>query len=104
MTHVFRVLGVSTALALTVACATIDSTPDAPAVTESDRATAARSHPQILAQFGGAVEGPLATYVAAVGERTAVAAGVPNSCTFSVVNSDVPNAFAIMSRAAYSRS
>lgn len=95
MTNVLRLLGVSTALALTVACATIDSTPDAPAVTESDRTTAARTHPQILAQFGGAVEGPLAAYVAAVGERTAVAAGVPNRCTFSVVNSDVPNAFAI---------
>lgn len=95
MIKLLRVLGVSTALALAVACATIDSTPDAPAVTDSDRTTAARSHPQILAQFGGAVEGPLAAYVATVGERTAAAAGVPGRCTFSVVNTDVPNAFAI---------
>src|SRR5690606_31753886 len=57
----------------TGSCATIDSTPDAPSVAQSDRATAARSHPQILQQFGGAVEGPLATYVSSVGERVATA-------------------------------
>jgi len=77
------------------ACATVDSSPDAPAVSDTDRTTAARSHPQILAQFGGAVEGPLSTYVAGIGERVAASAGVPGRCTFSVVNSDVPNAFAI---------
>ncbi|MFN3463897.1 MAG: M48 family metalloprotease [Terricaulis sp.] len=79
----------------TGSCATIDSTPDAPSVAQSDRATAARSHPQILQQFGGAVEGPLATYVSSVGERVATAAGVPGQCTFSVVNTDVVNAFAV---------
>ena len=79
----------------TGSCATIDSTPDAPSVAQTDRATAARSHPQILQQFGGAVEGPLATYVATVGERVATAAGVPGQCTFSVVNTDVVNAFAV---------
>jgi len=81
-------------LALT-SCATIDSTADAPSVTQTDRATAARSHPQILQQFGGAVEGPLAVYVSGVGERVATAAGVPGQCTFSVVNTDVVNAFAV---------
>jgi len=95
MPSLFRVLGLASLAALAAACATIDSTPDAPAVTESDRVSAARTHTQILAQFGGAVEGPLATYVAGVGERTAAAAGVGGRCTFSVVNSDVPNAFAI---------
>lgn len=89
-----RLLAVSAALLIS-SCATIDSTPDAPAVSGSDRTTAARQHPQILAQFGGAVEGPLATYVASVGERTAVAAGIPGQCTFSVVSTDVPNAFAV---------
>lgn len=87
-------LALASALALTN-CATIDSTPDAPSVAQNDRATAARSHPQILQQFGGAVEGPLATYVAGVGERVAIAAGVPGQCTFSVVNTDVVNAFAV---------
>lgn len=78
-----------------MSCATIDSTADAPSVTQADRATAARSHPQILQQFGGAVEGPLAVYVSGVGERVATAAGVPGQCTFSVVNTDVVNAFAV---------
>jgi predicted Zn-dependent protease len=79
----------------TVACATIDSTPNAPSVTENDRAQAAQQHQQILAQFGGAVEGPSATYVSSVGGRVATAAGVPSQCTFSVVNTDVVNAFAV---------
>lgn len=94
MPKLFRVLLLPIALAAS-ACATIDSTPDAPAVAESDRAVATRNHPQILAQFGGAVEGPLAAYVAGVGERVAAAAGIPGQCTFSVVNTDVPNAFAV---------
>lgn len=93
-------LSVSLALALVssvalAACATIDSTPDAPSVTQNDRVSAARQHPQILQQFGGAVEGPLGTYVSSVGERVARAAGVPGQCTFSVVNTDVVNAFAV---------
>jgi predicted Zn-dependent protease len=77
------------------ACATISSTPDAPAVAANARARAAQQHPQILQQFGGAVEGPLAAYVSGVGERVASAAGVPGQCTFSVVNTDVVNAFAV---------
>lgn len=84
----------ASALALT-SCATIDSTADAPSVTQNDRAVAARNHPQIMQQFGGAVEGPLATHVAGVGERVAVAAGIPAQCTFTVVNTDVVNAFAV---------
>lgn len=81
--------------ALLAGCATIDSTPDAPSITQSDRAQAAQSHTQILQQLGGALEGPTATYVAGIGERIAAAAGVPGQCTFTVVNSEVPNAFAV---------
>lgn len=89
-------IALAVASALTVAsCATIDSTADAPSVTQNDRTVAARNHPQIMQQFGGAVEGPLAIYVAGVGERVAVAAGVPGQCTFTVVNTDVVNAFAV---------
>lgn len=87
-------LAMASALAVS-SCATIDSTADAPSVTQSDRAVAARNHPQIMQQFGGAVEGPLAAYVSGVGERVAAAAGVPGQCTFSVVNTDVVNAFAV---------
>lgn len=87
-------LAMASALAL-VSCATIDSTADAPSVAQNDRATAARNHPQIMQQFGGAVEGPLAAYVTGVGERVASAAGVQGQCTFTVVNTDVVNAFAV---------
>lgn len=80
---------------LLAACATIDSTPDAPSIAQGERAQAAQAHPQILQQLGGAVEGPSGTYVANIGERVASAAGVPGQCTFTLVNSDVPNAFAI---------
>lgn len=82
-------------LALASACATVSSTPDAPSVAPNARAQAAQQHPQIVAQFGGAVEGPLAAYVSQIGERTAVAAGVPGQCTFTVINTDVVNAFAV---------
>lgn len=91
-------LGLALALAGSLAiasCATIDSTPDAPSVTQNERVRAGQQHPQILQQFGGAVEGPLGAYVAGVGERVATAAGVPGQCTFSVVNTDVVNAFAV---------
>lgn len=82
-------------LMFTAACATISSTPDAPSVAPNARASAAQQHPQIVAQFGGAVEGPLAAYVSRIGERTATAAGVPGQCTFTVINTDVVNAFAV---------
>jgi predicted Zn-dependent protease len=87
-------LAASTAL-LAAACATIDSTPEAPSISQGERTQAAQQHPQILAQFGGEVEGPTASYVDGIGERIATAAGVPGQCTFSVVNTEVPNAFAV---------
>ncbi len=90
-----RRLAVASAILFAASCATIDSTPDAPSITQQDRSQAAQTHPQLLQQLGGAVEGPAAAYVAGVGERIANAAGVPGQCTFTLVNSDVPNAFAI---------
>jgi predicted Zn-dependent protease len=66
-----------------------------PAVTPAERQQAAQQHPQILAEFGGAVEGPLAAYVTGVGNRIAEVAGLPGQCTFTVVNTDVVNAFAV---------
>lgn len=77
------------------ACATVDSTPDAPSIGQSDRQQAARQHEQILAEFGGAADGPQAAYVARVGERMAAVAGVPGGCTFTLVNTEVVNAFAV---------
>lgn len=83
-------------LTLAASCASGPaSTPDAPSVAQNARAQAAQQHPQILAEFGGAVEGPLGTYVSGVGSRIATVAGVPGQCTFTVVNTDVVNAFAV---------
>ncbi|HCK84963.1 MAG TPA: peptidase M48 Ste24p, partial [Hyphomonadaceae bacterium] len=82
-------------LVLTASCATVNSTPDAPQVPPNERARAAQQHPQIVAQFGGAVEGPAAAYVTSIGEKVATAAGVPGQCTFTLINSDVVNAFAV---------
>lgn len=66
-----------------------------PEVTEEEHAYGAAVHPELLAGFGGPYRGEEAAYVAAVGERVAAAAGLPGQCTFTLVNSDVPNAFAV---------
>jgi predicted Zn-dependent protease len=66
-----------------------------PPITEADRAYGAEAHPQLLAEFGGAYAGPEARYVAAIGKRISAAAGLPDECTFTLVNSDVVNAFAV---------
>lgn len=69
--------------------------PEGPAITEADRQLGAEQHPALLAEFGGAYDGPQARYVAALGEKLAGAAGLPGACTFTLVNSDVVNAFAV---------
>lgn len=66
-----------------------------PRVTANERAQAAQQHPQIVAQFGGEVTGPVATYVQGVGEKVAATAQLPGQCKFTVINSDVVNAFAV---------
>jgi predicted Zn-dependent protease len=74
--------------------------PDAPAsgearVTDADRAYGAEQHPQLLAEFGGAYAGDEARYMADVGEKVAEAAGLARQCTFTLVNTNVVNAFAV---------
>jgi predicted Zn-dependent protease len=64
-------------------------------VSDADRAFGAEQHPRLLAEFGGAYPGGEAAYVAGVGERIAAAAGLDGQCTFTLVNSDVVNAFAV---------
>jgi predicted Zn-dependent protease len=64
-------------------------------ITEADRAYGAQAHPQLLAEFGGAYPAGEARYLTAVGERVADAAGLGGQCTFTLVNSDVVNAFAV---------
>ncbi|WP_375422434.1 M48 family metalloprotease [uncultured Sphingomonas sp.] len=70
-----------------------DSAP--PQITAEDRALGAEQHPKLLAEFGGAYAGEESRYVAAIGSRLADAAGLPGRCTFTLVNSDVVNAFAV---------
>ncbi|KAF0172160.1 MAG: peptidase M48 Ste24p [Alphaproteobacteria bacterium] len=77
------------------ASAVDDSWARAPRVSPRDRASAAQQHPQIVAQFGGAVGGPTQTYVDGVGQKIATAAGLPGQCTFTVISSEVVNAFAV---------
>ena len=65
------------------------------AVTEADRAYGAEQHPQLLAEFGGRYDAEEAAYLAALGTKIAAAAGLNGQCTFTLVNSDVVNAFAV---------
>lgn len=72
------------------------SAPDGPPeIEEAERRLGAEQHPQLLAQFGGAYDGPEAAYVARIGERMAAAAGLSGQCRFTLVNTDVVNAFAV---------
>jgi predicted Zn-dependent protease len=64
-------------------------------VKAAEQAKAAQEHPQIVAQFGGAIDGPLGAYVTAIGNKTATAANLTGMCKFTVINSDVVNAFAV---------
>ena len=69
--------------------------PGPPRITAEDKALGAQQHPRLLAEFGGAYAGEESRYVAAIGDRIATAAGLPGQCTFTLVNSDVVNAFAV---------
>lgn len=93
MFHRMKVSLLLGAALLTAGCG--ERSYDNPTVEEADRAQAAEQHPQILAEFGGAYEGPEAAYVAALGQKIAAAAGLPDACTFTMVNTDVVNAFAV---------
>jgi predicted Zn-dependent protease len=68
---------------------------NAQVVKASEQATALKQHPQVVAQFGGEISGPISTYVSSIGEKTAKAANLGGKCKFTVLNSDVVNAFAV---------
>ena len=76
-------------------CDTPVESDTAPVIADADRAQGERTHPQLLAEFGGSYMGEESGYVRSVGERIATAAGLPGQCTFTLVNSDVVNAFAV---------
>ena len=67
-------------------------------ISAKDKATGAKAHPQLLAEFGGLYEGPQAAYVTRVGQSIAGQSGLankPTEFTISLLNSPVNNAFAI---------
>ncbi len=67
-------------------------------MTANDKATGAKAHPEIMAEFGGAYEGAQAGYVRSVGQKIAVQSGLSNAqgdFTVTLLNSPVDNAFAI---------
>lgn len=67
-------------------------------ITQSEAKMGAEAHPQLLAEFGGAMSGSQAVYVEQVGKTIAVQSGLGNareSFTVSLLNSPVNNAFAI---------
>lgn len=68
-----------------------DTTP----VEESERRIGAAQHDKLLAQFGGAYRGPEARYLDEIGQKLAGTAGLEGDCTFTLVNTDVVNAFAV---------
>jgi len=86
----------------TMICAALALTPgiaQAPqSISASDKATGAKAHPQLLAEFGGAYAGTQADYVRRVGQKISVQSGLSNAqsdFTVTLLNSPVNNAFAI---------
>ena len=64
----------------------------------SDKRLGAQEHPKILAEFGGAYNGPGVALVNRVGKTIAVQSGIASSgseCTVTLLNSTIVNAFAI---------
>lgn len=88
-----------TTLALAGCMGAGGSIPSASApISQQEAQQGAEIHPQLLAEFGGAMTGPHANYVEQVGKNIAVQSGLGNareSFTVSLVNSPVNNAFAI---------
>lgn len=67
-------------------------------ITQQEAQQGAEYHPQLLAEFGGAMTGPQADYVEQVTKNVAVQSGLGNardSFTVSLLNSSVNNAFAV---------
>ena len=64
----------------------------------SERQEGAKNHPQILREFGGAMQSPQTDYVVRVGKGIAVQSGLGDAqsdFTVTMLNSSVNNAFAI---------
>ena len=93
-------LVVSTAAATLSACATVPGANVAAGspITAQESAQGAEYHPQFVAEFGGEMTGPYASYVQQVGQNIAVQSGLAGSrdaFDVTLLNSSVNNAFAV---------
>jgi len=91
-----RALAAAAAVALVVVPASAPAVAQA-GLTKRDKAQGGQAYKQIVQQFGGKVEGPLADYVRTVGLRVAIPSvpgSRPTDWTITVLNSPVPNAMA----------
>ncbi|HWH23094.1 MAG TPA: M48 family metallopeptidase, partial [Allosphingosinicella sp.] len=95
MRHAFTILLAGAALLAGCGKGPSDPADYQPEIEEAERKLGAEQHPQLLAEFGGAYEAPEAAYLARLGEKIAAAAGLGGQCRFTLVNSDVVNAFAV---------
>lgn len=90
----------STALMAATALVAVPAVAQAPAnyLNQRDVAEAAKQHPQVIAEFGGAETGTRGAYVESVGRKVAAYSGTANSAQayhFTTLNSAVENAFAV---------
>jgi predicted Zn-dependent protease len=53
----------------------------------------AKEHAEFVAELGGVYQGPQARYVSQIGQRMAQAAGIRQRCSFTVLDTEVVNAF-----------
>ena len=99
MTKTLKTIALCGAATLTVSGCMAPFDPANPGqVTQSDRQQGAEAHPQILAEFGGAYNGPGVQMVERVGKQMAVQSGISqtgNDCTVTYLNSSIVNAFAL---------
>lgn len=79
-------------LALAVACG--PDVEETAQVGASERRAGAEQHQELLNQFGGDYDGPEALYLEEVGQKLSVTADLEGDCTFTLVNTQVVNAFA----------
>lgn len=74
------------------------SIPLATSISQKDKETGAKAHPELLQEFGGAYQGPQTAYVVGVGRKIAAQSSlssVQSDFTVTLLNSSVNNAFAI---------
>ncbi|QDP20125.1 M48 family metalloprotease [Sphingomonas xanthus] len=88
----------ATAVAIVPATAQVPQQQRATYLNPREVAEAQKQHPEVVAEFGGALTGPRATYAEGVGRRVAAYSGTANAgqvYRFTVLNSAVENAFAV---------